>query len=419
MSSPLELTRREFIRGAAATLGAAALNKIVAPSASAQEVPGQLPPAEEPPSQPENQILASDIRPALISPETPFTDSLTAEGLVREWTSPTGKTSALFNTDGIEGYHLTVQGSEGTWAGVMRPVEGLGVSDGVVQLKFRARPNDDGTANPRTRFNLLFRAQNGDHERIAVAMEPARGLLQIAETKPGEPFNLKAQKTGLTDNINLDWNDLTVKLQGNIASVALNGAEVLTTDKITLDGQGGVLLAVSKLGDPNDDIRASVAFKDLEVRGLQGGDPSRLPTYLKPQPVEAKPAPDYPKTLEAPLKGAYTNPMIARDSGVEWLGAGNPTPRENLLGNPIPKEAGGFFIFVTNNGGIKPGDKLGAEFYRWVDGWKFDRNVRDIISERAKGYAAHFKINPNDSGRWATLLKVNGQGAEVVEFVIQ
>ena len=222
---------------------------LLAPRAAAQEAP---------PPEPGAAILE---------------DPLTGPGAVRAADCPTGRNSRAFVP---EGYLLRVTGrctEASTTASVARLIEGLSIPDGEIRIELRAVSGAE-----RARFRLSIRSDLDGNERYFVALEPARGLLQLV--KGGREGDMVlGTRTDLAGLLSPDgWNSLAVRAQGPHLWLLVNDQLVLSAVDSAYDS-GTVILALARLGSVDDDQETSVVVRNLRVSGLVGGDQARLPTY--------------------------------------------------------------------------------------------------------------------------------------------
>ena len=206
--------------------------------------------------------------------------SLTEPGLLRAFTSPTGRCSGQFANDG---YTLTTSGgcqAPNQVAVTNLNIRGLTMADGEVRVDVRPL-----NKMYRTMFQLWVRFQgDSDGQRYYVAVNPVNATAQLTLRSNGKDTVLNERNDLAGVYAPDDWNTIGLRAQGSTLWVLINDQPILSASDPTFDS-GGVLLLLSRVGPPNpsDTEEASVAIRNLRVAALISGDQTRAPVYTPPQ----------------------------------------------------------------------------------------------------------------------------------------
>ncbi|MFN8634920.1 MAG: hypothetical protein U0893_13770 [Chloroflexota bacterium] len=219
------------------------------------------------------QDAPPDVGPAVLE------NALTEPGLLRAFTSPTGRCSGQFANDG---YTLTTSGGcqAPTQVAVTNlNIRGLTMADGEVRVDLRPL-----NKMYRTIFQLWIRFQGDtDGQRYYVAVNPVNATVQLTVRSNGKDTVL-SERTDLAGvYVPDDWNTVSLRAQGSNLWVLINGQPAVSATDSAFD-RGGVVMLLSRVGppDPSDTEEASVAIRNLRVAPLAGADQTRAPAYTPP-----------------------------------------------------------------------------------------------------------------------------------------
>jgi len=198
-------------------------------------------------------------------------DPLTAPGAAVAYRCPTGRNAGEFVGEGLL---LKVTGKcrdQDTSAFAPTPLIGITLPDGEIRVEVRAV-----SGHERATFLIDFRIQSDPVRGYVVYFLPARGVALLRRIEGGQEIPLAA-RIDLAALLAPDgWNSLAVRAKGPDLSVLVNDRLVLSASDPKYD-TGAMGLAVSRLGDVNDDAETAMIVRNLRVSALADGSPARVP----------------------------------------------------------------------------------------------------------------------------------------------
>lgn len=215
-----------------------------------------------------------DALPAVGAPI--LADPLARRGVLQPGACPTRLNDKSFQDSS---YLLRVTGrcnESSQVAAVDEGVDGLSFADGEVRFELNARSGAE-----RARFQLWFRDQPGPAARYALAIEPARGLLQLLKQANGKQAVVAARRDLGALLGGQQWVEIALRAQGPTFWVLIDEQPVLVGSDASFT-RGSVSFYLSRQRDLDDADEATVALRHLRIAPLADGDPSLAPTYQPP-----------------------------------------------------------------------------------------------------------------------------------------
>ena len=215
-----------------------------------------------------------DALPAVGAPI--LADPLARRGVVQPGACPTRLNDRIFQD---ASYLLRVTGrcnESSQVAAVDERVDGLSFADGEVRFDLNVLSGAE-----RARFQLWFRDQPGPTARYALALEPARGLVQLLKQANGKQAVVAARRDLGALLVGQQWIEVALRAQGPSFWVLIDEQPVLVGSEGSFE-RGGVSFYLSRQRDLDDDAEAAVALRHLRISPLAEGDPGLAPTYQPP-----------------------------------------------------------------------------------------------------------------------------------------
>lgn len=260
-------------------LGLAASVALLIPSSAAQEIPPPDDTTQGPPAPAPRDDASTPPELGTVV----FADGLTGPGLVHAFGCPTQRSSRGFVA---EGFLMSITGKcfeTQSLPNVSQVLHGLSVPDGELRLDVRFASGPD-----RVRLRLGVRTQPDPSNSVgyAVQFEPGGGAARFIKTVgPASGLtSVLAERTDLAGLLVPDgWNSLAVRSRGSSFWVLLNDQPILSATDATFD-TGRAMVALVRLGDPNDTQEAAAVLRNLRASALASGEAVRAPTYTQPGP---------------------------------------------------------------------------------------------------------------------------------------
>lgn len=130
-----------------------------------------------------------------------------------------------------------------------------------------------GADRAQVRFGIRTQPDPSNAVGYAVLFQPGRGVARfIRQSAATGEITVMAERTDLAGLFAPDtWNGLAVRAQGPNLWLLLNDQPILSATDSTYD-TGRVLLALIRLGDPNDSQEVAAVPRNLRVSGLASED---------------------------------------------------------------------------------------------------------------------------------------------------
>jgi hypothetical protein len=202
-------------------------------------------------------------------------EALTAPGVLRPGACPTGRGSGEIVD---EGFMLKTHGrcvETAPFVSVGPLITGLTVPDGELRIDFRVA---NGVERAAVNLGLRFRA-SGTPSGYVFTILPGSGRAGILKTLPGQAPAMLAQRSDLAGILHRDgWNTVAARLLGSSLWLFANDQPALAVDDTAFE-VGLALVAVERLGSPDDDQEVTVVFRNLRISSVEGAPEDRAPTY--------------------------------------------------------------------------------------------------------------------------------------------
>jgi hypothetical protein len=220
-----------------------------------------------------NQLVA-DSRPAPSSTDLLLvSDPLTSPQVLDSFECRTGRGSHLFQSDGL---HFVVAGRclvqrQSAWLG--KEVPNLSMVDGELSLGMRFVSGMD-----RSFFRVSFRQDSQKNTRYFINFDPRKDRLELRASTDGEGSRILTSWTNDGRLSWTDWNTYSIVVLKDQLAVKLNGSAIMNAVDNSYDS-GVVYLALYRDSDIEDETRAEVVLRDLQVFNLANTEAARLSTY--------------------------------------------------------------------------------------------------------------------------------------------
>jgi hypothetical protein len=238
-------------------------------------------------------FVPADGTPGAATPPV-FESPLDTSGPLTTGTCATGRGSAAY-AGGAHVFAIRGQCAEHhgqAWR--TNAIRGLSVPDGEFSIEYRL-----GDGPERSRLWLWTRLDRDANGGLVLELTPSFGWVSLLHRGPGRSSRPWSRGDIAPILRPLDWNHLALRMSGDRVWLLLNGHLVLS-ERSEPGASGEVYLGVQRLGPVEDEAESSVMFRNLRVSAIEGGDPSRAPSYSPPPPPGSPPPPPAPAAGPGP-----------------------------------------------------------------------------------------------------------------------